>query len=84
MQQSSKILITVLWFLICADATHARMIIKPQEYGRVIINNYAGRAGLAPVVFDHWLHRAQFTCRLCRRYRFCHGGGRYQDHRRNE
>jgi len=37
----------------------------PHEYGRVIINNYSEKAGLAPVVFDHWLHRAQFTCRLC-------------------
>lgn len=37
----------------------------PYEYGRVIINNYSGQAGLAPVVFDHWLHRAKYTCRLC-------------------
>jgi c(7)-type cytochrome triheme protein len=37
----------------------------PHEYGRVIINNYSEKAGFAPVVFDHWLHRSQFTCRLC-------------------
>ncbi len=37
----------------------------PYEYGRVVINNYSEKAGLAPVVFDHWLHRAKFTCRLC-------------------
>lgn len=37
----------------------------PQEYGRVIIDNYSQKAGLAPVVFDHWLHRALHTCRLC-------------------
>lgn len=37
----------------------------PNEYGRVVLNNYSGKAGLAPVVFDHWLHRAKFTCRLC-------------------
>lgn len=65
MQQLSKILITFLCLLISADEARARMVIKPQEYGRVIIANYSGRAGLAPVVFDHWLHRAQFTCRLC-------------------
>lgn len=35
------------------------------EYGRVVISNHAARSGLAPVVFDHWLHRAKFTCRLC-------------------
>ena len=23
------------------------------------------KAGLAPVVFEHWLHRAKYTCRLC-------------------
>ncbi len=37
----------------------------PYEYGRVVINNDSEKAGLAPVVFDHWLHRAKFTCRLC-------------------
>jgi c(7)-type cytochrome triheme protein len=37
----------------------------PQYYGRVILNNYSKKAGVAPVVFDHWLHRAKFTCRLC-------------------
>ncbi len=37
----------------------------PEEYGRVVINNHSVKAGLAPVVFDHWLHRAKYTCRLC-------------------
>ena len=37
----------------------------PYEYGRVVINNYSEGAHLAPVVFDHWLHRARYTCRLC-------------------
>ncbi len=37
----------------------------PHEYGRVVLDNYSSEAGLAPVVFDHWLHRAKFTCRLC-------------------
>src|SRR3990172_1458971 len=37
----------------------------PAEYGRVMINNYSEKAGLAPVVFDHWFHRSRFTCRLC-------------------
>ena len=36
----------------------------PFEYGRVVIDNYSKRYRLAPVVFDHWLHRAKFTCRL--------------------
>jgi len=37
----------------------------PYEYGRVVIRNYSEKAGMPPVVFDHWLHRAKFTCRLC-------------------
>jgi c(7)-type cytochrome triheme protein len=37
----------------------------PFEYGRVVINNYSEAADFSPVVFDHWLHRAKFTCRLC-------------------
>ncbi|MDA8171882.1 MAG: hypothetical protein M0Z48_08670 [Nitrospiraceae bacterium] len=37
----------------------------PDELGRVVIGNYSKAAGLPPVVFDHWLHRAMYTCRLC-------------------
>lgn len=35
------------------------------EYGRVVIGNYSAKAGLAPVTFDHWIHRSRFTCRVC-------------------
>ncbi len=65
MQRLSKILILLVSILACVQVAHARERVVPQEYGKVIISNYSGRAGLAPVVFDHWLHRAQFTCRLC-------------------
>ena len=37
----------------------------PYEYGRVVINNNSEISGLSPVVFDHWVHRSMFTCRLC-------------------
>ena len=37
----------------------------PSEYGRVTINNFSQQAGMPPVVFDHWVHRSMFTCRLC-------------------
>lgn len=37
----------------------------PEDYGRVVINNYSEKAKMLPVVFDHWFHRSQFTCRLC-------------------
>ncbi|MBI5639381.1 MAG: hypothetical protein HZA17_03045 [Nitrospirae bacterium] len=45
------------------DAKRRRPL--PHNYGKVIINNFSEKAGLAPVEFDHWLHRAKFTCRLC-------------------
>jgi c(7)-type cytochrome triheme protein len=38
---------------------------KPFDYGKVVINNFSSKVGLAPVEFDHWSHRARFTCRLC-------------------
>ena len=37
----------------------------PYEFGRVIINNYSEAVHLSPVQFDHWLHRAKLTCRVC-------------------
>jgi c(7)-type cytochrome triheme protein len=37
----------------------------PPEFGRVVLDKQAAKAGVAPVVFDHWLHRARYTCRLC-------------------
>ena len=37
----------------------------PYEFGRVVINNYSEASNIAPVVFDHWFHRAKFTCRVC-------------------
>ena len=38
---------------------------KPYEYGKVTINNFSPKGGMAPVEFDHWVHRGRFTCRLC-------------------
>jgi c(7)-type cytochrome triheme protein len=35
------------------------------EYGNVVINNLSRKNNMAPVVYNHWLHRAQYTCRLC-------------------
>jgi len=37
----------------------------PYEYGRVIINNSSEQADMPPVVFEHWIHRSKFTCRVC-------------------
>src|SRR5579871_1752920 len=37
----------------------------PYDYGRVVIDNHATKSELAPVVFEHWIHRSRFTCRVC-------------------
>lgn len=37
----------------------------PQDLGKVVLDTTSKKAGMAPVVFDHWLHRATFTCRVC-------------------
>jgi c(7)-type cytochrome triheme protein len=60
----------MLVIFVCAGITFAQTGVKkkrplPNEYGRVVIGNYSQNAGLAPVVFDHWLHRSRYTCRLC-------------------
>lgn len=65
-----KLFFSLLVILVCAGIALAQTGEKkrrplPYEYGRVIINNYSEKAGFSPVVFDHWLHRAKFTCRLC-------------------
>jgi len=57
-------LILLVFFLYPADS-FAQKIPLPQNLGKVILNNYSEKAGVAPVVFDHWLHRATFTCRVC-------------------
>lgn len=38
---------------------------RPYEFGQVVIDKFSTRAGMTPVTFDHWLHRARYTCRLC-------------------
>lgn len=35
------------------------------EQGDIVINNYADKAGVRPVVFPHWFHRIRFTCKAC-------------------
>ncbi|RJQ53358.1 MAG: hypothetical protein C4526_06840 [Nitrospiraceae bacterium] len=60
-----KLLLMLCLIFIVPDISTAGKMTSPQDYGKVIINNYSDDAGLAPVVFEHWLHRAMFTCRLC-------------------
>ncbi len=60
-----KALCLALAILVAADMAHAWDRRKPSNYGSVTIRNFSSRAGLAPVRFDHWLHRSFYTCRLC-------------------
>jgi c(7)-type cytochrome triheme protein len=65
-----KIVLVILGLLIVAGLAFGQTGIKkkralPHEYGNVTISNYSEKAGLAPVEFNHWLHRAIYTCRLC-------------------
>lgn len=35
------------------------------KYGNVTMRTRSKKAGMAPVVFSHWSHRARYTCRVC-------------------
>lgn len=35
------------------------------EYGDVVLNHSAEKAGVRPVVFPHWFHRIRFRCTVC-------------------
>lgn len=44
---------------------YEKYIPAPEYFGRVWLNNFTKQAGVASVVFDHWLHRSLFNCRIC-------------------
>jgi len=66
---TKRILIKLLVLSVCIQAFSQTGVKKkrplPYEYGQVVINNYSEQNHLAPVVFDHWIHRSKFTCRVC-------------------
>jgi c(7)-type cytochrome triheme protein len=35
------------------------------RYGNVTMRTRAKQAGMDPVIFPHWVHRARYTCRVC-------------------
>jgi c(7)-type cytochrome triheme protein len=68
-ERSVRLLIAACGILLVAYNASAQIYLpkpppQPEEYGRVIINSVSG-AGPGAVVFDHWLHRSKFTCRVC-------------------
>jgi len=65
MRNIVPLMMVISFFLVRAVPASAWDVPAPQDYGRVIMNNFSRRAGLQPVRFDHWLHRSLYTCRLC-------------------
>lgn len=35
------------------------------EYADVVLNRYAEKEGMRPVIFPHWFHRIRFRCKVC-------------------
>jgi len=65
-----KIFLVVTMLLVAAGLAWAQGGMKkkkplPFEFGSVTINNYSQQEGMPPAVFDHWVHRQYYTCRLC-------------------
>lgn len=65
-----KMVLILAAFFLCISVVYAQIGVKkrmprPHEFGNVVINNYSEKNNMAPVVFNHWLHRAKYTCRLC-------------------
>jgi c(7)-type cytochrome triheme protein len=61
------IILTALMFSLCfaANPGFKKRSQRPHEYGNVVMNNFSEMNNMSPVVFNHWLHRAEYTCRLC-------------------
>jgi c(7)-type cytochrome triheme protein len=39
--------------------------VPEQEYGNIVLDVNTGKAGVNGVLFEHWVHRKTFTCRVC-------------------
>lgn len=37
----------------------------PHEYATFLMNRSSSAKGVKPVIFSHWLHRAEASCRIC-------------------
>ncbi len=66
---STIIIIAAVLFSLLMQAEDAQSARKKRlphhEYGNILIDSLSEKNGTVPVVFNHWLHRAQYTCRLC-------------------
>ena len=68
---SKRGLAIALLVLLCAPLIWAqtfgvrKRMPRPDEFGNVVMDQASTEKDIAPVVFQHWLHRAKYTCRLC-------------------
>jgi len=60
------LLCAMLGFVSAAQAQQLYLQGVPEEdqFGNVMLNKYV-TPNNGPVVFEHWLHRSKFTCRVC-------------------
>jgi len=65
MKPVPRIIGALFLVMLLAAAASGRSLPEAADYGTVIMDNFSSRAGLAPVRFEHWLHRSKFTCRVC-------------------
>jgi len=71
MRSQGRAMLLCVVAMVCASLASAetfgvkKRTKRPHEFGNVVINNFSERQDIAPVVFPHWVHRMQFTCRLC-------------------
>lgn len=59
------VLTAVLMMLLGATLMFVDVDEVHAEYGDIVINNYADKAGMRPAVFPHWFHRVRFRCKVC-------------------
>lgn len=59
------VLTALLMAVLAATLMFADVAEVRAEYGDIVINNYADKAGMRPAVFPHWFHRVRFRCKVC-------------------
>ena len=60
-----KLIGTVSFVILVPLLAVSRSPVAKAEYGDIVLNNYAEKAGLRPVIFPHWFHRMRYRCRNC-------------------
>lgn len=47
------------------DIGYTKQAQRPEQFGNITIDNYSSLVGLKPVVFPHWVHSMNYTCKVC-------------------